>query len=534
MTDLDERLRTGLTALAEQATPESTADEVVERLRTRRSSAGTAGRRWLVPVLAAAVAVVLAIGAMVVLADGGDDETDVRVGPGPTETDGGSDPQSLGAGWHDFGADPLAGRSNPILVYGDDEVFVWGGEDEIERPLTAGSAYDLATGSWRLLPGGFPLPAGADPGAAWTGDELAVWSGLGVAMLGADDTWRTASWPPPRYPNSEAVWVGDRIIWYADGLAYVPADDEWIETATPPVTIDSPRTAVEDDRLAVLGMAIPGDRLPYTVVFEYSVDDDEWRELPAPTDLSAGTTQLTFNEGTLIAADYDMRVRRLPNGASEWTALPDVPLRFYESYLEPHSVGNFLVVQHAAGYAVLDGADAWTPLPQTWVNPLLGTDVGLFGYGSSYGGGPSNGRLLALVPTPLGADGRYPPPDSFVLGTVNYLPNPGVVVERWSTEPFGAENRIIADITSPSGAACRAVATYQPGAVEGVLDAAAAEPGAERRADASSETVLVPDTGSGARFVWTPLDQGSDTVEFFCPDTASLTDVIQGLQPITF
>jgi hypothetical protein len=870
MNDLDERLRAGLNALAEQATPESTADEVVERLRAQRHRSGATGRRWLVPALAAAVAVVLAVGAMVVLADGGDDETDVRVGPGPTEVDDTWDPQSLGPGWHDLpagplgtlspramvwtgdelivwrgestvagagidraasfdpvtmtwtelppdpldvdylsgegtggvwtgtetlfwtadsaevvawnpatdtwrastpppgphtkngvwtgdelvfwadgmaydpdadtwreiarpseflvdlvndydshglvwtgaeivvvgvltgaydvatdswrefgpildedpaqpgvawdsftagasfwdgqvvvfdgsptaengsttaavldldtgawaartglapplqssegwpdivpfdngrvlvrhagevylrnadgtwtvqppsqpgavvgtgdaafvygsretgpffqvfvppsegtapvadgepvtlapgwndlGADPVVGRSNPILVYGDDKVFVWGGEVADETPVTDGSAYDVASGEWRMLPD-FPFGPGSDPGAAWTGDELVVWSGLGVAMLAPDDdAWRTATWPPPRYPSSEAVWVGDRIVWFADGLAYVPGDDEWIETALPPVTIDSPRAAVEGDRLAVLGMAIPGDRLPFTVVFEYSVVGDVWRELPVPADLSAGTTQLTYNEGTLIAADYDMRVRRLPNGASEWTALPDVPLRFYEDYLVPYSVGKFLVAQHAAGFAVLDGTDAWTPVPRNGVNPLLGTDIGLFGYGSAYAPSGVAGRLLAFVPSPLGADGRYPAPDSFVLGTVNYLPNPGVVVERWSTEQFGAENRIIADITSPSGASCRAVATYQPGAVEGVLDAAASESGAQRTTDAFSETVLVPDAGSGARFVWTPLDQGSDTVEFFCPDTDSLTAVIQGLQPVT-
>ncbi len=104
----------------------------------------------------------------------------------------------------------FVGRVTPIAAWTGEEILYWGGLGCMEKSWVAdcadGAAFNPETETWRLMSTeGGPSPR-AFPVSAWTGKELLVWGG------GQSD------------PESNTMVI---LKPYGDGAAYDPATDTW-------------------------------------------------------------------------------------------------------------------------------------------------------------------------------------------------------------------------------------------------------------------------------------------------------------------
>jgi hypothetical protein len=99
-------------------------------------------------------------------------------------------------------ADMPVPRYEHLAAWAGDQLLVWGGRSTSTTGTTPGAppngvAYDPATDRWSSMPPS-PLKARVDAISAWTGTELLIWGGLGVAasvgMLGDGAAFRPARW----------------------------------------------------------------------------------------------------------------------------------------------------------------------------------------------------------------------------------------------------------------------------------------------------------------------------------------------------
>lgn len=169
--------------------------------------------------------------------------------------------------WRLIAPAPLSPRKDHVAVWTGEEMIVWGGSrpispprQEAERLLFDGAAYDPERDEWRRLattrllgaPGAI-LGAGDEPdlAAAWTGDEMMIWSRYGGASYDpASDRWERIAGPPPEirvmHPNATAVWTGEEmIVWggtgntgtdfVTEGAAYDPRAKVWTGLPEAPI-----------------------------------------------------------------------------------------------------------------------------------------------------------------------------------------------------------------------------------------------------------------------------------------------------------
>jgi hypothetical protein len=100
-------------------------------------------------------------------------------------------------------ADMPMPRHRHVAVWTGDQLLVWGGKSASPTSSTPsappyGVVYDPATDRWSAMPPS-PLKAHTDAIAAWTGTELIIWGGLGVAtstMLGDGAAFQPARQKP--------------------------------------------------------------------------------------------------------------------------------------------------------------------------------------------------------------------------------------------------------------------------------------------------------------------------------------------------
>ncbi len=148
--------------------------------------------------------------------------------------------------------DELAPRLAFKVVWTGTEMFVWGGLDS-NLVLNTGARYNPATDSWRQIPIGVNCPqARYRHSAVWTGTEMVVWGGVtnissnatntGGRFNSATESWTSTSTGtncPEGRSGHVAVWTGtEMIIWggfgvatYNSGGRYAPGTDTWISTS---------------------------------------------------------------------------------------------------------------------------------------------------------------------------------------------------------------------------------------------------------------------------------------------------------------
>jgi len=138
-------------------------------------------------------------------------------------------------------------RSRYTRVWTGSKLIIWGGIQTTGYYTDTGAMYTPQTDSWfPILPGGVPAPEPRfDAAGVWTGSELIVWGGFGVANVllntGGRYNLSTNGWWPLAVPpgitsqsSLSAVWTGDQmLLWGLEdangkrGARYDPDIDAW-------------------------------------------------------------------------------------------------------------------------------------------------------------------------------------------------------------------------------------------------------------------------------------------------------------------
>ncbi len=142
---------------------------------------------------------------------------------------------------------PISGRGDPGAVWTGTELIVWGGRGQDNQTVDDGAAFNLANGTWRVIAPA-PISPRQHPAAVWTGTEMIVWGGFidgdvrihdGAAYNPATDMWRPL--PPTTFVGRgvailSMVWTGDEAVVLGDGaaVAYDPVTDSWRRLTNPP------------------------------------------------------------------------------------------------------------------------------------------------------------------------------------------------------------------------------------------------------------------------------------------------------------
>jgi hypothetical protein len=258
--------------------------------------------RWAVPLLAACVVIVVAVGALVLVDTTGESRGGVSVitdGPQPVKPP--SDPR-----WVEGTPSPWGNRRANTLVWTGREAIVWGGIPDTptgpEPPTADGMAYDPATDTWRRLPPA-PLAGRYNHVAVWTGKEMIVLGGAGgpgVATDGAaydpaSNAWRSIpNAPLARVGRSiidqPVVWTGsEMLVWTTPGLgpdagaAYNPVTNAW--RSVPGIPGGTSSVGWTGQRVVAFGRPTPLFAGPQAVVTSVDGDafdpkDGTWRALP--------------------------------------------------------------------------------------------------------------------------------------------------------------------------------------------------------------------------------------------------------------
>ncbi len=152
------------------------------------------------------------------------------------------------------------------MIWTGEEMIVWGGEvSDGGTPMSDGAAFDLVSGTWRVIAAA-PITPRIYHVAAWTGEEMLVVGGRGEV----------------------------------DGAAYDPATDSWRGIEASPIPLDS--TSVYD---SAVGSAWTGQELVVwsiatNEIAAYAPNSDTWRILPT-VDLAGDAGVLRWTGADLYA-----------------------------------------------------------------------------------------------------------------------------------------------------------------------------------------------------------------------------------------
>lgn len=156
--------------------------------------------------------------------------------------------------WRTIAPFPLQPRADAAAVWTGQELLIWGGRTFNTGPVAFfdnGAAYDPAKDTWRILAAA-PLRPRAGHSTVWTGRELVVYGGVasmntfeafrdGAAYDPGTDTWRGIASGPQTQGNpsmrfNAAAWTGEEmIIWTGrKTAAYNPASNQWRRAADDP------------------------------------------------------------------------------------------------------------------------------------------------------------------------------------------------------------------------------------------------------------------------------------------------------------
>jgi N-acetylneuraminic acid mutarotase len=161
--------------------------------------------------------------------------------------------------WKKLPAAPLSARTRVKMVYGDNKVFLWGEQENLQD----GAYFDLCSGEWHAMPKSPIYGRGLAVAVyATTTQEMIVWNGnrssaakegpLGVIMDGAAYSWKTNTWriisaTPLTGVGYAGYWTGTKMAVYGGGgnhgggssglsATYDPKTDTWTKM-TAPITV---------------------------------------------------------------------------------------------------------------------------------------------------------------------------------------------------------------------------------------------------------------------------------------------------------
>ena len=367
MTDLDDRLRAGITALAEREQPEATTDEVLARLAAGTSERRPGARRGSFMAAAAVLAAIVLVAAVVLVRRSQGRAVDV--GPSsssPTTSTATSD--VFPAGLHRWGTGPVGSGVGGSPIWDGREVVVIGGDEFSGTDPYHVAALDPSTHAWRRLP---PLPFVPGPpeergveGAA-CGNQVLVWTLDGqAAILARDGTaWRSL----PRAPHvafdalgGPILCDGPTVLFPANGRSLSLTTYVWRTLAAPPAAGTNAGAVVWTGSEAVVELEVDGTGTMRSLA-AYDPASNTWRMLSSPPFDVVGTLQLTWTGDRVVAMDGIGHAAKFDPATNRWTTLPDVP----NSVIPPGFGGG------ASELLTLDGRAAVIGLKG---DAILGTD----------------------------------------------------------------------------------------------------------------------------------------------------------------
>jgi N-acetylneuraminic acid mutarotase len=303
-------------------------------------------RFWLRRGLAGVIALVVGLGAAVLVGHMHDDHFELSI----TAGSGQSAPASSGltaatiadGRWTTIAPFPLEVRSQDAVVWTGSQLIVWGGEIAPKVVVGDGAAYDPDTNTWRVLPPA-PISARTMAAAVWTGQEMIIWGGEraypggytndGAAFDPASWKWRRIAASPlaPRY-GAHLLWTGTDAIAVGgsesnsearsvlDAASYDPASNQWQRIASLPGISGA---VIEDVRPVWTGREILAWELwtrtvghlttIRTRLVEYDPKTGDWT--PGPTDDPYRNVFAPIWTGHEVVAFAEPPLCELPDGA---------------------------------------------------------------------------------------------------------------------------------------------------------------------------------------------------------------------------
>jgi hypothetical protein len=524
---LDDRLRD----LIAPPDPEAALAGLHTRARRRRTARRAASALVVVLVLGAA-------GAVAVRATGGDETTDVHVGP---TTDDGE------AGWSDLPMPPVVSITG--AAWAEDVLVAWGPTEEgaLEDQVFG---LDDATSTWRPLRPGSGVQAET---AVWTGEQMVFLSDEPArGVVGATDAPAAPAWSPSTdswdtvstasTPCADSpTWTGTYVVTGCptDGTDGQPAgaltlfrldleEGTWAQADRLTQRVEggtgAPALARLGDDVVVVGY-VYGPAPTSFGAFLYDPAIDEWGELPGgpvPLATSDGVVggfvgvAVTPTSDGLLVVSADRTSARYIGAEQRWEQLGEIPTRSTICLPSVVLAGDTAVADLCSGVAALGPDGTWTTTAYA-SSELYGNDT--------------QARWLASDDTALGVGSsaleRYRPPAPDADGQIPF--GPVVPLDDALLEvPDGAEVRSV-EIVVPELAPNEDVFTYEEQLqAEVVLADHAACTITTGAADSRGVGIEVHGIegslsqsaeGSTVRWSWTP-DTAWHQVQVTCPTDA--------------
>jgi hypothetical protein len=262
---------------------------------------------------------------------------------------------SLVAGVYRPAEDAWSALSTPDVTFGVNRVVHAGSASEwlVWSPVeVVGARLDLGTGTWRRMAVANAPTIRRFPAAAWIGDRMFVWGGLGFGYTDpwkastdgglydpVSDTWSAVSGvaaPTGRFTPA-AVWTGKRVlVWgvqdHSDNPptpngVYDPATDSW-----------SPMSSAGDPRMGQYVVWTGKEMIVWSEpgkTAAYRPDTDSWRLVsmegaPEWREWAAvvwtGSVMIVWGGSTTVQNPYEVTSRKdgaiYDPEADRWTPIP--------------------------------------------------------------------------------------------------------------------------------------------------------------------------------------------------------------------
>jgi hypothetical protein len=536
---IDDRLRD----LIERPDPEPALTGLHRRARRRRTTRRAAGALVVVLVLGVA-------GSLAVRATGGDDTTDVHVGPATDEVE---------EGWSDVPMPPVISIAGS--AWADDQLVAWGPEQQGD--LSDGVfAYDETIDAWRDVrnsSNGIHATS-----AVWTGEQLIFLShdpapGVGdptapyaLAWTPSTGAWESVT-PLPTPCADSPTWTGTYVVTACtsaggDGAEEVgtPAlhrldleGGTWTQAAAPPMPLvvseglemsgGPPALArLGEDVVLVAHRAgvLPED--PFALVYDPTAD--RWTELPGGSvPLASGRTSgsaplaASATADGLLVVSGDRTAARYLDDDDRWEPLGEIPTPYTLCRPSVVIAGDTPVADLCSGIAALGPDGTWTTTG--YPNGELYVEEGRWLASDAAALLVTSSALQRYRPPAPDADGQIPFRSPVPLDDALDLPDGAEVLSVEIVVPdlgpnedvFSFNEQLQAAVVLADGAAC----TITTGAAfRGTAGPAAVQVhGIEGSLSRNAE-------GSTVRWSWTP-GTAWHQVQVTCPTDAQALELAQ-------